>query len=1117
MKKYHYTIILFLFSFVYLSVAQEPDFRFEHITVDDGLSQNSVFCILQDRKGFLWFGTQDGGLNKFDGYDFTIYIKRWSDPGSIVGNNISTVFEDRKGLIWIGTWGAGLDLYDPSIETFTHFQYSPDNPDGISHNRIQAIIEDQHGYIWIGTAGGGLNKFDPNSKLFVQYKADQPIRNSLSHDHIWDLVFDSNGLLWIATEKGISFFDTSNEQFLSTESILGDDHGSTDQQIRCLLSGSDGSMWIGTSNGVYQFDIKRKEILPLPFVSNTIVNPESNAINRLYEDRDGRVWIGTHAYGLLYFNKENERFFRFEHDPKIPSSLSFNDIRDIFQDTSGNLWIATRGGGVNKLDLNAKKFSHHQHNPFDPESLSSNQVWAICQDHSGRIWIGTYGGGLNLFNKERSCLTHFLHHTDQLNSLSNNNILSLFPANNGTLWIGTQGGGLNKMNPETGEFIIYASDSLNQTGIGNNIVSCLLEEQDGILWIGTDRGLDRMDVRREIFSHYRHNPQDTNTLSDNRVWVIFKDRDEHLWIGTDNGLNLFYPEEGIFQRFLHQPDNKSSISDNDIFCIHQDQSGHLWFGTGRGFNRLDDSSLGFVQFHSIPLLSENPVYGILEDNENNLWISTLNGLIQFNIHNSTIRHFDVSDGLQSDEFIRGAYWKNQTTGELFFGGINGFNAFFPEQIKDNEFVPPIVITQFNLFNQPVEISEQGPLFKSITETKTIHLNYRQYDFSLRFVSLNYTNSHKNQYKYRLEGYDSNWKEVSSERTATFTNISPGTYRFQVIGSNNDDVWNNEGASILITMTPPFWKTKAFYILCFILVLVSVVITVKVRERKLRQEKRVLEAKVTERTREVLRQKSEIEKKNIEITDSITYAQRIQHAILPEQKDIARAFPEFFILFQPKDIVSGDFYWFGKHSGKQIIAVIDCTGHGVPGAFMSMIGNSLLNQIVFEKNITDPSEILYHLDQGIIQALKQDSAGFNHQDDGMDAAICSIIEHKHELLYAGASLPVLLIQNGSCRKIEGDIYSLGGVFSMDQDGQFTLHRVPINPGEIIYIYSDGFQDQFGGLHNKKYMASNFEKLLHEISKKQLIDQKKILETVLNDWRGDRKQTDDILIVGIKLGP
>ena len=1105
--------VLLFFCLIIPAGAQVSNFNFMHLSVDHGLSQNSVFCILQDRKGFLWFGTQDGGLNKYDGYNFTPHTNILDNPESIGGNNISKLFEDSAGNIWIGTWGSGLDMYDPVFDLFTHYQYSPGCPGCISHNRIQSIIEDLQGNLWIGTAGGGLNKFNPELRSFKHYKFDPDLPNGLLHNRIWDLVFDHNGLLWIATDIGISIFNQDRETFVSLDSFIPNSLLLAEKQVRCLNISQDGSIWAGTSNGLFKIDVKNRTIRHVQLFSTQATDAEKIEINELFEDDSGQLWIGSHEQGIFLFNPESEKVNHLTHDPNVSTSLSFNDIRDIYQDVSGNIWIATRGGGVNKLNLNSKKFRHFSHNPLIAGSLSSNSVWAICEDIAGRLWVGTYGGGLNLFDKENGEFKHYLNSPKQRNSLSNNNVLSLSPGKDGVVWIGTQGGGLNKFDSKTGEFRVYTFDPMNVSGIGDDLVSCVVED-NGVLWVGTDQGLNKMDIQTETFLHFIHIPEDTASISDNRIWAIYKDKGGRLWVGTDNGLNLLNQDSDIFHRFLHQPNNPLSISDNDIFCIHQDQFDNMWFGTGRGLNRFNPTTNKFERLNSISPFLGNPIYGIIEDNNNNLWITTINGLIRLNPENNSVKHYDASDGLQSNEFNRGAFWKNKDSGEIFIGGINGFNSYFPDQIKENAFIPPIVITQFSLFNQPVGISSDGPLYQSISETSEIRLTYRQYDFSFRFVALNYTNSHKNQYKYRLLGYENEWKEVGSDRIATYTNISHGEYQFRVIGSNNDGVWNDDGAAISIIITPPFWKTTLFYIGCVLFLILFVLFVIKIRERRLIREKRVLEKRVAERTEEVVRQKTEIEKKNLEITDSINYAQRIQNAILPEDQEIARLFPESFILFLPKDIVSGDFYWFGEHHGNQIVAVVDCTGHGVPGAFMSMIGNSLLNQIIHENNITSPSEILYHLDKGVKHALRQEGTGLSYQDDGMDASIFCFKDNQKELLFAGASLSSILIHDRALRKIEGDIYSIGGVFSPGINDRFASNKISLHSGDLLYLYSDGYQDQFGGLENTKFMASGFEKLLLEISTKTMTEQKKLLNDSFTSWRRNVKQTDDVLVIGLK---
>ena len=813
-------IVLFVWFLSSCLYGQIGNIRFKRISIEDGLSQSSVTCILQDRKGFMWFGTQDG-LNRYDGYEFWIYIHNPDDLSSISDNYIWCIYEDRSGVLWIGTYGGGLNRFNPITGRFTHYKHKPANPNSLSHNDVRAIYEDRSGVMWIGTFGGGLNKFDQETGRFTKYRHIWDGPNSLSHDYISSIFEERSGILWIGTAGGgLNKFDQKNEQFILYKHNQDYINSLSSNNINCIYEDRYKCLWIGTEGGgLNRFDRKTGKFIHYTTENS---NLSYNDINSIFEDSAGVLWIGTTGGGLNQFDRKTGSFINYT---VYNSSMSHDDISAIYEDRSGVLWVGTFGGGVNKYDRSSSQFAHYKHEPASYNSLSHNDVMAIFEDSSGVLWIGTHGGGLNRFDRK----THkFLHYTIENSNLSHNDINSIFEDRSGILWIGTNGGGLNRLDRKAESFNHYMHSLENPNSLSHNGISSIYEDRYGMMWIGTHGGgLNKFDRKTLGFICFKHDFLNPISLSHNDVRVIYEDRFGILWIGTyGGGLNKLNRKRGIFNCYMHDYRDFRSLSADRIMVIYEDNSGVLWIGTsGGGLNKMVDREKGmFKSYREKDGLPNAVIYGILEDNKGNLWLSTNNGISRFNPRTEVFRNYDIYDGLQSNEFNTGAYFKIRT-GEMFFGGINGFNAFFPQQIKENLYIPPVVITAFLISNRYVPLQSLysgSSLQKPIHETDAITLSYNQNVFSFEFAALHYASPQKNRYKYKLEGWDEYWIETySRNRRATYTNLPAGEYVFRVTGSNKDGIWNKRGTSIDLKIMPPPWKTWWAYIL-YILALAGIV-------------------------------------------------------------------------------------------------------------------------------------------------------------------------------------------------------------------------------------------------------------------------------------------------------
>ncbi|MBX2844214.1 MAG: SpoIIE family protein phosphatase [Flammeovirgaceae bacterium] len=1168
-------LLLLIFVFLRISVfGQYNKFAFENITLDKGLSQSHINCILQDKKGFIWVGTR-GGLNRYDGSNFKVYFHDPSDSTSISNNIIYSIYEDENGLIWIGTQN-GLTVFDHKFQNFRTFQKDPNSSNSLSDNAITAIQQDTLGNYWVGTQEGGINKISfPNGlegkAEFTLYQNIIGNPQSISSNRITAITADRFGFLWVGTqENGLNKFNPETGK--SIRYLIAKDNSGV--KINTIFESFNGEIWVGTNNGLKRIFLRKGT---RTFEKNeTIVsythNPKrgnsisSNSVMAITQTDSLNIWIGTDDAGINKFDFKRIIFYKYQYDDTNKKSLISNNIKSMSGDYMGALWVGTNSG-ISKGGEEANRFKLYHKDPSIQNTLTSSNVQMLYKERSGIIWIGTFDGGLNKYDSKTKKYTAYtskdifdqgISRTQKLKeeqekkakkkkrrrsrrkrtkskpkpkplNLSNDRVLSLHRDKNKTVWIGTGDGGLNKLDLRTETFSHYKAVIENPDSLSNNTIRVIYEDEYNNLWLGTEGGLNKFDGNK--FKRYINDVNDINSLSHNDVRAIIKDKKGNFWIGTfGGGLNKFNPKTGQF--FRYQKSEENSLPSNAIFCLHEDQSGFIWVGTSTGFSKFDPEDETFINYSDKDGLPNNFVYGILDDNKGNLWLSTNKGISRFNIENQIFKVYDKRDGLQSNEFNPGAFFKTPF-GEMLFGGINGFNSFYPKKIKDNEKLPSIVITEFRLFNTEVPIgTNDSPLEYHISETKRITLPYTDNVFSFEFVGLSFTHAEKNQYAYKLENFEDKWVNSGTRRFANYTNIPPGKYIFRVKASNNDGLWNEEGVAIEITITPPFWKTWWFYLILVLSISSIVYGYIKHRLVSLYKKQQDLEKKVQIRTselqiekdrvemanKEILEQKDEIStknkeltKKNTDITSSIFYAKRIQEAILPI--NINKDLPESFVFYQPRDIVSGDFYWYTEKNGKLIIAAVDCTGHGVPGAFMSMIGNTLLNEIVNSKGVEEPSEILKFLNIGVRNALKQDNEEVKSRD-GMDMGICSIDMKDKKLEYAGAKRPLYLIKNEEFHEIKGDKASIGGTL-LFKDHSYTNHIVNLEKEQTIYLSSDGYADQIGGPENRKYMTKKFKQFLLQNNSHDLNTQKSILIREFENWKGDEKQLDDILVIGIRL--
>lgn len=778
------------------------DIDFEQIGITNGLSQNTVCAILQDSKGFLWLGTEDG-LNRYDGYTFKVYKNNPDDPRSLSSNWIRSIYEDESGTIWVGTQGGGLNQYDRYREKFVHYIHNPLNPNSLSDDTVWTICGDGLGALWLGT-DNGLNRFVPDTKEFTRWLQDPEKTGVSGHIVVKTIVLEKPGVLWIGT-LGSGLYQFSNGKLTHYLNEPNKRNNLNNNKIRSIYINPSGVFWVGTNEGLYKFDKNKGTFINYNkynhFLSSGI------PITSLTGEKNSHILsIGTYGAGLYRLDQNTGIITHDQTIPCNPTSLSSNYIQVVYEDNTEIVWVGT-DSGLNKFDKKKQKFVHWGMQPDNTFSLSNKSVWSIYKDRKDIIWVGTEGG-LDCLDRKNNKCSRFQFKNNSIN-LGNKKIMSILEDRNGKLWIGTDKDGL------------YCLDRMKETAVHfqpnplGTRINAIFETKSGKLWLGTTEGLNKFDPRTQSFTSYKNINGKENSLSHNYVNVIYEDYFNALWIGTKDGLNLLLPGKETFTHWHADRNNPQGLNNEYISCLCETKPGIFWIGTwGGGLNKFCREKGTIEQYLEKDGLPNNVIYCILSDEHGNLWMSTNKGITKFNPENKSFKNYDVGDGLQSNEFNAGAYYKSKDH-EMFFGGIDGFNSFYPEMIIDNPHIPPIVITDFQVFSESDKINAKSRLNQSITETKVIRLCYHDIVFSFDFAALDFSNPQKNKYAYKMEGFDRDWNlRDATRRFATYTNLDHGTYIFRVKGSNNDGVWNDIGTAITIIIIPPFWKTLWFRTILF---------------------------------------------------------------------------------------------------------------------------------------------------------------------------------------------------------------------------------------------------------------------------------------------------------------
>ncbi len=820
-----FLILVFLSANFLFCHAETNLYSFTRIDINHGLSNNRVYSFLKDSRGFMWFGTFSG-LNRYDGYTFKIFKNIPSDSTSLSDNTVIGLFEDNFGKIWIINT-TSFNVYDPVTEKFSQDSEIFHKNIEISKSDITRVIKDNAGNIWFNGNQSGLYVYSPSTDSIIHLKHETGVATSIQADEITSIVSDSENNIWIVGLGGLleKLDNKTLESTYRSEYLRNIYSGVTDLR---LFIDRDDDLWIyhgSSDDGIYFFDTSTGEFRH--FHQKSVQHKLSNNIVRsVIQDDKGIVWVGTDHGGINLIDKSDLSVQVIQQNPDDSRSISHNSINALYGDDQGIIWVGTFKKGVCYYHENLFKFSLYKNEPNNSNSLPYNDVNCFQEDEMGNLWIGTNGGGLIYYDREKNNFSQFVHDPANPKSLSNDVIVSMLYDNKQTLWLGTFYGGLNRY--KKSGFVNYRHNSLNPNTISNDLIWEIFEDSRGNIWIGTlGAGLDMINKETGLYLHYKVG--DTNSIHSNFIMSIIEDRKGNIWVGTSFGVDVFNRKSNSFTHLLYDPDNPNSLSSNLIVSLLEDKRGDIWIATTDGLNRYNIESKTFTRYTKSDGLADNNIQSLLEDNFGNIWMGTGNGISNLRFHESVpgMREYEITnyselDGLQGKEFNARSAFKTGK-GELIFGGPDGFNMFFPEKLTHNTIPPPVVFTNIQILGQKINIGEKVNgriiLNQSLETTNTIELKYSEDVFSIEFSALNYFHPEENEFAYMLEGFNKTWMYTnSSNRKATYTNLDPGEYLFQVRASNDDGVWNNDGAQLRIIILPPFWKTKAAIIFYFVLLL-----------------------------------------------------------------------------------------------------------------------------------------------------------------------------------------------------------------------------------------------------------------------------------------------------------
>jgi serine phosphatase RsbU (regulator of sigma subunit)/ligand-binding sensor domain-containing protein len=1071
--------------------------RFKQLNIEDGLSQSRISEIVQDSKGFIWVGTEDG-LNRYDGYEFRIFTFDPTDSNSIANNVIRSLAAGDSGNLWIGTSFGGLNKYDAKTGKFISFRHDPNDPLSISSDRVDDIYRDKDGNLWLATSGSGFDYFDTKTYKFTRHVHDPQNQNSVSSSQVLFIYKDSRGSVWLGTDNGLDRFYPATNTFRQYQYSPTDPDGLNSPYLASIHEDRQGKIWFGTAGGgLNRFD-PQTETFSHIFLGPNGEDNRKNWVSAIYEDQSGILWVGTWGGGLVQIDRHSNININFRNNPNDITTLSQDFITEIFEDLTGEIWIGSDLNGLSKVDRSASKFKTISALSHNSTRVTISQVRSFWEDDNGYLWLGSEGG-LDRIDRRKNSLKRYRPIPGNPNSLVGDHVRSIYQDQSGILWLGTNQG-LTRFDPENEKFTqIYVNPDDPEDPVNFlNYRIIELSNMPGVIWFGSNGGgICRYNIISGELKQYRHEGQDlaTKQLNFSRTLYHSKKDPNIIWVGAFGGLTRFNIEEESLKGYVNDPNNLNSLSSNNIMGFYELETGKLLIATyGGGINYFDPETENFdVLTTNNSDLPSNSVYGFLPDNNGFLWISSNRGISKFDPKNKTFKNYTVEDGLQSDEFNGGAYYQSKS-GEMFFGGINGINAFYPESISDNVHKPQIELTDFKLFNQSIDIGAESPLRRHISSTDEITLTYWQNDIEIEFVALHFYRSNNNNYAYKLDNYDEDWRFVGTARSAVYTNLDPGDYIFRVKASNSDGVWNENGPVLRITITPPWWSTTWAYIAYGLVFGLAIFAVDRIQRFRLTQRERnrsmIREAELRAKAAE-----DENQRKSHEMEE----ARRLQLSLLPEKLPELPNL-EIAVYMNTATEVGGDYYDFNiSADGTLNIALGDATGHGMQAGTVVTLMKGLFSADSGRMDIGD--------------FFKQSSETIKDLRFGRMMMSFTMIKIKDkDMLFSSAGMPPAYIFRSSTMKV--DELSLEGMpLGAMKEFKYQVIKEQLASGDTLLLMSDGLPE-LKNPDKEIFDYPRVEQVFRDVAGKtpqtivdRLVDAGEL-------WRKDQVADDDVTLMVIK---
>jgi ligand-binding sensor domain-containing protein/serine phosphatase RsbU (regulator of sigma subunit) len=1055
-------LVLIIFSTIISGVFGQI-YNFRVYGVDEGLPQSYVYSISQTKTGFLNISTGEGFCS-FEGSKFKVYTK---DEG-LQDNFVTTHFTDSRNISWLGHYQNGLTFLKDN-------KFYPLKQSVELASKITCITEDKNKNIWFSTQSKGIYKIDSLLKLIPVDSKNESGSNTIA--------FDDQGRFFEGSDEGLFIYTIGRTgRVLTLVQNIKEFVGKSVKTI-VPMSTKKNAFWVAVNddavyglnciNGTYYVTIRINKELDLKDLN----------FSSLYVDRKENLWVADFGEGvrkISFFDPEKQSYVVSKIDDR--NGLPNGYIQSIFEDFEGNMWFGSFGAGLIELPL--EKFAFFE----TKNGLTYKNVTDVFIDKEGTFWVGNDKG---LF-KYDIISAELSRQFDKSSGFVTDEVTTIAEDASHILWIGTKENGIYTYDKKKNIFTNFSSkNKLTERDINSIVVTA-----ENVVVAATSTGVYFYDQKNKSIKQLTT----LDGLLHNNVAKVFEDSERRLWF-CSNGAGPYYLKNNEFNVFNNIPELKSY----NITAITESKDGTIWLGTeGDGVFSYNSKGV-FTNYRSTDGLFSNYCYFIIADNNGNIWSGHKNGLSYKPANIKSFRTYSKADGLLFTDFNRNSCFRD-VSGDLWFGTFNG-------------------LVKYNANGESKEQSEPKTNISGLMLNKSffhpdekIEVPYDDYSVKVDYIAISFTDPAKVNFKYRLLGQDTIWRYTNS-KSMEFPKLNDGEYTFELLAANSDNVWNSKPAKISFVVKPPYWKRAWFYSSVLLLTVSLSYSVTRYRTKSLVEAKQLLEQKVNEKTALLQKEKAIVEKikgqleiKNKNVTDSINYAQRIQESILPSKASITAAFEKSFIYYKPRDIVSGDFYWFCETPDDYLIAAVDCTGHGVPGAFMSLVGSTLLNELVSNKKITTPSFILSKLNSSIIKVLRQ-KADYNSSHDGMDMAICSISKRKDKIKFSGALRPMYHVRNKVLTELKGNPYFIGGHYE-NLNKSFVDEEIDIRPGDSIYIFSDGFVDQFGGENMKKFSTKRFKSLLTAISEKPGDQQMEWLDEAFNQWKGKEEQVDDVLVIGIK---